>query len=114
MSRKIGDIIEYTLRIKTLAPEEDLENETVLYEDNYKHNFDISYSVNNNEEFGNYEYTLDEGCYPDFGDDVVGCVKEEMAESFPEVTDYEIFDVNDSDFEYKTAKVRVKAFKEDN
>ena len=55
-------------------------------------------------------FTLDEGEYPDYVDDIVGCINEEMEESFPEVTDYEIFDV-DNTGEFRKAKVRIKAVK---
>ena len=112
MTLKTGDIIEFTLRIEALIPDEDLETKNVLDDSDYKHSYDISYSVNDGEEIGFSDFTLDEGFFPSFGDDISDCVKEEMQEGFKEVTDYEIFDVDDSDYEYKTAKVRVKAIKE--
>lgn len=110
---KIGDIIKFALKTETLIPDEDLENGTILDDTDYKHTYDISYSVNDYEEYGSYNYTLDEGAIPDFTDDIEECVKEEMESCFKEVTDYEIFDVDDSRYEYKTAKVRIKAIGEE-
>lgn len=111
MTRKVGDIIEFTLKIEAQIPDEDLESGAVLDDSDYKHDYDISYTVNDDEEYGSCSYTLEEGCFPDFGDDIEECIKEEMETGFNEVTDYEIFDVDNSDYDWKTAKVRVKAVK---
>ena len=108
---KVGDVMEIALRIETLIPDEDLQSKDILNDDDYKHNFDISY-FQDGKCIGGGEFTLDEGYYPAFGDSIEDCVEEEMKEVFPEITDYEIFDIDNSDAEYKTAKVRVKAIKE--
>ncbi len=105
-----GDEIGISLSIKTHIPDEDLWKDEILCEDDYKHSYSITYMLND-KCIGGSDFTLDEGEYPDYLDDIVGCIKEEMEETFPEVTDYDIFDV-DNTGEFRTAKVRVKAVKE--
>ena len=116
---KIDDVIKFTLKIEMLVPEEDYETKknaegkVVLDPIDYKHHYDVSYVVKDSKEYGWYEYTLDEGFIPSFGDDVEELVKEEMQNNFKEITDYEIFDVDNSRYDYQTAKVRIKAVAEE-
>ena len=105
----VGDELGILLNIKTHIPDEDLKKGEMLYDDDYKHSYSITYRLKD-KCIGGSDFTLDEGEYPDYVDDIVGCINEEMEESFPEVTDYEIFDV-DNTGEFRKAKVRIKAVK---
>ena len=107
----VNDVIEITLSIDSLIPDEDFETKTVLYDNDYEHDYNIDYLMADGR-FANTSFHMDAGCYPDYGDDIEGCIKEELPLLFPEVADYEIFDVNNSGSEYKTAKVRIKSVKE--
>ena len=107
---KVNDIVEVTLSIDSLIPDEDFETKTVLNDDDYEHDYKISFFMDNKCIAGT-EFHLEAGCYPDYLDDIEGCIKEELPERFPKVTDYDIFDVDNSGGEFKTAKVRVKAIK---
>lgn len=109
MTRKINDIIEFAVRINTIIPEEDLEND-VINEDDYAHEYSVSYSVNNGEEIGGYDFKAAAGFCPS-EDNIEEYIKDEMADCFEEVTDYEVFDIDKSIHDSQTAKVRVKSIK---
>ena len=109
MTRKINDIIEFAVRINTIIPEEDLEQE-VINEDDYAHEYSVSYSVNNGEEIGGYNFKAAPGFCPS-EDDIELYIKDEMADVFEEVTEYEILELDNTIHDSQTAKVRVKSIK---
>ena len=110
MTRKINDIIEFAVRINTIIPDKDLEKD-VINEDDYAHEYSVSYSVNNGKEIGGYDFKTAPGFYPS-EENIEEYIKDEMADVFEEVTDYEVFDVDKDIHDSQTAKVRVIAVKE--
>lgn len=109
MTRKIDDIIEFNIKIDIHVPDEDLKSGKVIDVCDHKRDYNVSYSVNENEECGSYFLSADEGtsCVED---NIENLIEEEMAERFKEVSEYEIFDVY-NDYDDQSAKVRIKSLK---
>lgn len=107
MPRKIDDIIEFEIKIDINIPKEDLESGKVIDVSDYKRDYEVSYSVNGNEESISYSLSADEGtcCIED---NIKDLIKDEMTKRYKEVTDYEIFDVY-NDYDNQSAKVRIKS-----
>ena len=111
MTLKENEIIEISMHINTLIPEEDFDKK-VLNDSDYKHEFDISWSFSDVKSSGGCEnFTLDEGYYPSFGDDIEKYIEYEFMDIFKEIDEYEVFDVDKDDVEYQSAKIRVISVK---
>lgn len=91
MDFKTNDILDVSLNVN---------------EENNKINYGATYSLNGE------IYTLADATMPkDSGYlNIEEWIRQDM-DSFPEISDYEIFDVIDKG-EYQTAKIRIKALKE--
>jgi uncharacterized sporulation protein YeaH/YhbH (DUF444 family) len=108
MTRKVGDIIEFSIMIDVDIPEEDLNKEICV--NDYKREYKVSYDVNNMEEYGDYTLDVGEGEVPP-EDDIKNCVELLMEERFPEVAEYEILELNNSEYEHQTGAVKVVTLK---
>ena len=109
MTLKENEIIDICMRITSLIPEEEMEKPVICLDD-YKHEFDISWTTDG-KSFGGENFTLNEGACPSFGFDIEGYIKEEILNIFDELDEYEVFEVDKDDFEYQSAKIRVKSVK---
>ena len=56
-----------------------------------------------------FEYKMGEPC--DIEEDIEGCIEADIKDSFPEITDYEIFDIESPSGDRQRAKIRVKSLK---
>ena len=110
MTLKENEIIELTMSITALIPEEDFEK-TVLNDDDYKHEFDISWSFDDGKSSGGDNFTLNEGESPSFGWEIDSYIKYDFLQIFNEIDEYEIFDVDKDDVEYQSAKIKVISVK---
>ena len=130
MSIKVDDIFDFALRVRAFLPEEDVETNTILSKNqasvpiifpkryrneniinisDYKYEYRLAYS--NGKEMGGQCCVLNEELPKSHKCDIEECIKKEMKRSCEEVTDYEIFDVDKSDLNFQTAKVRIKSIK---
>ncbi|MGN0030458.1 MAG: hypothetical protein ACI37Q_00715 [Candidatus Gastranaerophilaceae bacterium] len=109
MTRKVGDIIEFDIKMEIMASEDELSSKSIIDTSDYNREYSVSYCVNDSEETANYTLEADAGTTPT-EDDVKMYIEEEMKNSFNEVTEYEIFDL-DNDYMHQCAKVRIKSVK---
>ena len=111
---KIGDIINVSMRMDFEVPEEDLERNNYITPDLdvYDRQYEVSYSYPRSSGFTNVNYTDSAGCCSSYCD-INEYLKDRIKEDLPFLLDYEIFDVDDTDGECQTAKIRIKAFKEE-
>lgn len=130
MTIKVDDIFDFALRVRAFLPDEDVETNTILSKNqasvpiifpkryrneniinisDYKYEYRLAYS--NGKEMGGQCCVLNKKLTKAYKCDIEECIKKEMTRSCEEVTDYEIFDVDKSDLDFQTAKVRVKSIK---
>lgn len=107
--KKRGDIIEFVTRIEILLPEGS-ESLSEIAVDEYKRECYVEVTVNETETVQEYSVTVDEGFSSPY-EDIKYLIEQEMADSFKEVTEYEIVDLYDKEYDFQSAKVRVKAVK---
>ena len=107
MARKIGDIIEFTIRIDILMPEGEKNNNSINVDD-YERVYNVSYTINDTEESHDYFLNAEPGMIPP-ENDIKTFVSEIMPLEFKEVTDYEIIELYDAEYDLQSAKVVVKA-----
>ena len=108
---KVGDVIEVSMSIEYNIPPED-EEKSVIDLNDYDANYNISYHYPHKLGFADIDFTIEAGFSPDFGDDIKQYIEESIEQDLEEISEYEIFDV-DNKGEYQTAKIRIKALKED-
>ena len=109
---KIGDVLDITLRIETLIPDEDFETKEVLDDSDYAHDYDVWF-YKGDQFVGSTEFQLEAGLCPSFCNDIEEYIAEDMPQTFADITEYEVFDVDKNNFERQTAKIRIKAIKEE-
>lgn len=107
MTRKVGDIIEFVIRIEIIIPDGE-EPQGALQVDDYKREYKVSYTVNDNEEYHEYFLDAEEGTSP-VEDDIKNYINEIIPLEFKEIAEYEIIDLYDQEYDFQSAKVRVKA-----
>ena len=103
-----GDVLDVTLRIETLIPDEDFETKEVLDASDYAHDYDVWF-YKGDQFVVSTDFQLEAGLCPSFGNDIEEYIAEEMPQTFSDITEYEVFDVDKSNFEHQTAKIRIKA-----
>lgn len=109
----VGDVIDVTLRIETLIPDEDFETKKVLDDCDYAHDYDVWF-YKDDELVASSDFQEEAGFCSSFGDDIEDYLSEEMPQTFADITEYEVFDVDKSDFQHQTAKIRIKAIEIEN
>lgn len=107
MARKVGDIIEFTIRIDILISDYEKINGPIRVDD-YEREYNVSYTINDTEESHNYFFNAEAGKIP-HEDDIKTFVREIMPLEFKEVTAYEIVELYEAEYELQSAKVIVKA-----
>ena len=107
---KAGDVIEVSMSIDPQIPEEDYEKHNLNLDD-YDIKYNISYIFPHDMGCGDVDFLVEAGYCPSFGDDIKSYIEESVHNDIKELDDYEIFDVDNSSFEYQTAKIRVKSLK---
>ena len=105
-----GDIINVTMSMEQQIPEEDLKNNDIIDPNNYDTKCNVSYRHPNDAGWTEVDYT-DEAGYCSYIS-ISDYLKEHLKEDIDYLLDYEIFDVDDDDFEYQTAKIKIKTLKE--
>ena len=106
----VGDVLDISLRIETLIPDEDFEKNEVLDNSDYAHDYDVWFYKG--EQFvGSSEFQVEAGFCPSFGDDIEEYIAEEISQTYADITEYEVFDINKSNYEHQTAKIKIKATK---
>ena len=90
----VGDVIKVSMKIDYQVP--DYEAELSMF---YTLSEDIPYMDYNHPAAADYNY------------DIKNLIEEDLNDDISEIGDYEIFDVNNSNIEYQTAKIRVKSLK---
>ena len=106
----VGDVLDITLRIESLIPDEDFEKNEVLDDSDYAHDYDVWF-YKGDQFIGSSEFQLEAGFCSSFCDDIEEYLEEEMPQTYADITEYEVFDVDKSNFEHQTAKIRIKAIK---
>ena len=104
----VGDVLDITLRIESLIPDEDFEKNEVLVDSDYAHDYDVWF-YKGDQFIGSSEFQLEAGFCPSFSDDIEEYIEEEMPQTYADITEYEVFDVDKSNFEHQTAKIKIKA-----
>ena len=107
---KAGDVIEVTLSIDLEIPDEDFENRKVDL-DNYSGRFIIDYTLPENIICSSCSIDAEPGFGSIFDYDIKRYIEEYLSNDISEIDKYEIFDVDNSSFEYQKAKIRVKSLK---
>lgn len=109
MNFEIGDVIEVTIKLEADIPDEDWDK-GVIDMDKYDKKYSVDYSCQRTGSSCSDDFTVEAGFTID---DEIDCyIKEDLPKIYPEIADYEIFDINKDDFEYQSAKVKIKALKE--
>ena len=105
-----GDIIEVYMTMEQEIPEEDLKETYIIDTNNYDTKCRVVYEHPNNAGWTDVDY-IDEAGYCSY----IGIndyLEDRVKEDINYLLDYEIFDVYNTDGEYQTAKIRIKALKE--
>jgi len=108
---KENDILEISLKIETLIPEEDLAK-PIIDNSDYAHEYSITYLLNDDKCIGGCDFKTDAGFLYEYDNNIEGFVKEELKTSFPEIIDYEILETNDIEYEHQYAKIKVIKIKD--
>lgn len=108
MKFEIGDIIEVSITLDVDIPEEELAK-NVIDIDNYEKNYSVDYHCERSGSACSYEFTVEKGFSID--DDIDVYVKEDLKKIYPEITGYEIFDVEKDDIDYQSAKIKITSLK---
>ncbi len=106
MEFEIGDVIDVSIRLEVNIPEEDY-SKSIIEIDNYEKHYYVDYSCARTSSSCFYDFTIEEGF--SINDEIDSYIKEDLQKIYPEIAEYEIFDVNKDDFEYQSAKVRIKS-----
>ena len=106
----VGDVLDITLRIEALIPEEDFETKKVLDDSDYAHDYDVWF-YKGDQFIGSSEFQLEADFCSPFCDDIEEYIAEEMPQTYADITEYEVFDVDKSSIERQTAKIKIKAIK---
>ncbi len=104
-----GDVIDVSMKIDYDIPDEDEEKSVVDLND-YVAKYTIHYSYPRNLGFSFLDFKVDAGCCVDFNDDIEQYIKESIEKDLEEISEYELFDVDNSG-DYQTAKIRIKTLK---
>lgn len=100
---KVGDVLDFNLKI-SINESDDLETG---YLEDYDREYYISYKKDNEEIL--FEDFEEKGGVVFFS--IKSYLEAFIKNEFEEISDYEVFDINDKNFEDQTAKIRVKAIK---
>lgn len=107
---KENDVLEISLRVEMLVPEQD-KSKPVYNTEDYEHEYSITYMLNGKHCLGGADFKFEAGILYEYDNDIIGLVKEEIKNSFPEIIDYEIIKAEDSDYTYQYAEVKIKSIK---
>ena len=105
---KVGDILDVSLSVELLNVPEDIE--TIVFED-YKRQYHVDYTKQATKEFINYDFEVEAGFIHTSCGNIEDFIREDLPVTFEEIADYEIFDVDNSDGDNLSAKIRVKSLK---
>lgn len=109
MDFEIGDVINVSIRLDADIPEEDFEKD-VIEMDKYDKKYSVDYYCERTGASCSDNFTVEKGS--DIDDDINNYIEEDLQKIYPEITEYEIFDVKKDDFQEQSAKVRIKALKQ--
>ncbi len=103
---KAGDIIDVSVSVELLDVPDDL---SVINVNEFNQRYYVNYYVQGTNLLSSFDFEVEAGFIPSFDGDIEAFIKEDLPIIFEEITDYEIFDIDNSDCDNLSAKVRVKA-----
>ena len=108
---KAGDVVEVTMSIEPIIPPGVDEFEVTDWS-GFDEKCEVSYSYPRVLGCAMNEVYIDAGIYPGF-DDIKDYLEKYATQDLDDVAEFEIFDVHSSNYEFQTAKIRIKALKEE-
>ena len=110
MPIKVGDIVEIDIEMEIMASPEELESKKELDTNKYKRKYRVEYSINDTKFQSESVLEAEPNMVPP-EDNIRTFIKEELKNEFPEVTGYEILDI-DEDYLHQSATIKITAVKD--
>ena len=109
MTIKVNDIMTIDIEMEIMASSEELETKKELDTSEYKREYRVEYSINDTEFHSEYVLEAEPNMVPP-EDSIRTFIKDELKNEFPEVTGYEILDIDD-DYLHQSATIKITAVK---
>ncbi len=108
---EVGDIIDAIYRIEFDIDDDNIWSNKDLDIYDYKRTYEICYYLNG-KHICSYEDESEAGLIPMFDGNIEELIKFDLPNSFEEIAEYEIFDIDNKYYDQQRAKIRIKSFKD--